>query len=379
MRRSTALLALVLVSGCESRGRTRNSAGAVSTDVGELATTAHVYRFVGVERALADARKAASEQRWGDALAAARSLLEKEPDHVEAGKLAAEAEIEARSHPHWLAFREALDRSGTAAGAAYQKLDPASRYRAEGLADYERVREQWTAQREDDARTLVSVGRCREAARVARLASDSFPEVRPRLDAIAGACRPRTVRDEPEPEPEPSPPVASLQPLPPTPSPTPSPTPPAPAPAPEKPVDPPLVVAPTPAPPVNVPVPVPVPEKPVAAPSLPSPPPKPSPTKLVPAIELEKYRIAGERRPALPAGARRLAIRDKVDRFNIGVRLCLAESGTPSSVTLLKGSAYDDANAKILADVRQWRFKPYLVGGKPTAVCTGLLFIYQLE
>jgi protein TonB len=371
---AAALLVLVLpwASGCESRGRTRNSAGAVSADHGEIQSTAHVYRFVGVERALADARKAAAEERWDEALAAARSLLEKDPGHAEAKKLAGEAEIEARSHPHYRAFRAALERSGTTAGAAYQKIDPASRYRAEGLLDYERVREQWALQREDDARALASAGRCREAHRVARQASDSFPEVRARLDAIAVNCRARSVRDEPEPEPAPapaaSPPVASLDPVPapapvPVPAPTPTPEPPSP-PATASPTTPVTTAATT--PPAVVPAPAPAP----ATPSTP---------KLVPAVELEKNRTAGERRPPLPAGARRLATRDRVDRFSIGVRLCLSDSGAPTEVTLLKPSVYDDANAKVLADVRAWRFKPYLVNGKPAAVCTGLLFIYQLE
>jgi len=378
-RSSAALLALVITaSGCESRERTRNSAGNVSADHGELATSVNVYRFVGVDKALKDARKAADEQRWGDALAAANALLEKQPDHIEARKLAAVADIEARSQPHFIAFREALDRSGTIAGAAYQKIDAASRYRAEGLADYERVREQWTLQRENEARNLASAGRCRDAHRVARLAGDSFPEVREQLEAIAVECRPRTERDTPEvppppaPAPTPSPPVASLQPVPPPTTPPPVPQP---------------VVVPRPAAPAPTTVATTTKPAPALTPPPVTPPPAAPPTpavapakpKLVPAVELEKYRIAGDRRPSLPAGAIRIAMRDRVERFNVGVSLCLSDKGEPTTVKLIKPSVYDDANEKILADVRKWRFKPYLINGQAAPVCTGLLFIYQLE
>jgi hypothetical protein len=90
----------------------------------------------------------------------------------------------------------------------------------------------------------------------------------------------------------------------------------------------------------------------------------------VPAVELEKYRIAGDRRPSLPAGAIRIAMRDRVERFNVGVSLCLSDKGEPTTVKLIKPSVYDDANEKILADVRKWRFKPYLINGQAAPVCT---------
>ncbi len=79
----------------------------------------------------------------------------------------------------------------------------------------------------------------------------------------------------------------------------------------------------------------------------------------------------------MPAGARMIAIRDRVGQITVGVAMCLDERGTPTSVALFKPSPYDDANDKIVADVRAWRFKPYLVSGQPAKICTRLALIYQ--
>lgn len=36
--------------------------------------------------------------------------------------------------------------------------------------------------------------------------------------------------------------------------------------------------------------------------------------------------------------------------------------------------AYDE---KILRELRQWQYRPFLVNGKPVAVCTAVTFIYS--
>jgi hypothetical protein len=358
-------LAAAVAMGCEQRERTRNSGGGVAADQGELAKSTNVYRFVGVERALKDARRSVEEERWGDALAAARALLAKEPGHIEAGKIAAQSELEARSQTSYQSFKKGLaDRSTSTVAAGYHGIDEASRYREQARPEYERVRDQWTDARENEARNLARAGRCREAHRIARAAGDYFPEVRPRLDAVAADCTPASRQDEEEKPP--SPPTASLTPLPP---PAPEPPPAAPTPTPAAPV----VTTPAPAP---APAPAPPPAAVTTTPPAPVPPPKP---KLVPAVELEKYRTAGEKRPSLPAGALRIAIRDRVQKITIGVAFCLDASGAMQDVQLVKQSVYDDANAKILSDVKKWRFKPYLIAGKPGPVCTRQVFIYQLE
>ena len=62
--------ALAALSGCEKRTRTKNSSGSSGLfEEGTTATT-NVYRFVGVEQSLTDARKAVQEEKWDQAIAA---------------------------------------------------------------------------------------------------------------------------------------------------------------------------------------------------------------------------------------------------------------------------------------------------------------------
>lgn len=372
MSRGRVLLlaaSLALAMGCEKE-RTRNSSGVISADdTGEVTASTSVYRFVGVEKALKDARKAVEEERWPDALAAAKALLAQQQDHGEAAKIVALAELEGRSQTAFKAFKKALEDHATQLVAqSYQGIDEKSRYHEQARPEYERLRDQWTIAREFETKNLAKAGRCRESARIAHSASDYFPEVRARLEAVANDCNPASRLDE---EPRQSPPVASLAPVPPAPTPAPPPVaPPAPAVKPTPPpvttaaVKPPATTTAVKPPPAAVPAPPAVPED------------KP---KAVPAVELEKYRLAGDRRPSLPAGALRIAIRDKVGTITIGVAFCLSVTGEMSNIQMVKQSTYDDANSKIVDDVKRWKFRPYIMNGKPTAVCTRQVFIWQLE
>jgi TonB family protein len=68
-----------------------------------------------------------------------------------------------------------------------------------------------------------------------------------------------------------------------------------------------------------------------------------------------------------------------VRSITAGVSLCVSAAGAPTSVQLLKPSDYEDANERILSDIRKWRFRPYLLGGQPVPVCTRVVFVYQME
>ncbi len=366
-----ALVGLLLAlssAACDERGRTRNSGGTATLETERVARR-NIYRFVDVDKALADAKKAVSEERWDDVAAAAAELLAREPGHLEGRRLADLAAFEGPNLTRFTELRKALEeRTVSLVAASFHAIGDGSRYQELARPDYEKVREQWVLVREADARSLVRAGRCRDAHRVARSANDLFPEMRPRLDVAAGNCRPATNQDEPDPEPPPaaSAPVASLQPVPETP---PEPEPLAEAePTPEAAPEPP---SPTPAPP-----PPPTPVVPPPPPPLPAAPARPA---MITPTDLEPYRNAGEKRPALTAGARMIATRDRVKQIAVGIGLCVSAAGLPTSVELLRPSDYNDANEKIVDDVKKWRFRPVLVDGKPSAVCTRLVFLYQLE
>jgi TonB family protein len=56
------------------------------------------------------------------------------------------------------------------------------------------------------------------------------------------------------------------------------------------------------------------------------------------------------------------------------VRLCLDKQGDPASVTLVRPTGVDSLDERVISVVKTWRHKPYLVDGKATDVCAGLMF-----
>jgi TonB family protein len=68
-----------------------------------------------------------------------------------------------------------------------------------------------------------------------------------------------------------------------------------------------------------------------------------------------------------------------VKRITMALKLCVSDRGVPTTVSYVKSSDYTDANEKVMADVRKWRFRPYLLEGRPVPVCTATLLNYQIE
>ncbi len=88
---------------------------------------------------------------------------------------------------------------------------------------------------------------------------------------------------------------------------------------------------------------------------------------------VEKLKLSGEMPEYLPA-ARMARVKGVVI-----VKTCLKTDGTVDRVRtkILKGIPVMDA--EVLAKVRAWRYKPYLVDGVATAVCFPVRFILRLQ
>lgn len=88
-----SLVVLVLaLTGCEKRQRKSSSGSLLEGDTPE--PTGTVYRFVGVEQSLADARKAVQDEHWDQALAASDALLREQPNNAEAQTINSRARLE---------------------------------------------------------------------------------------------------------------------------------------------------------------------------------------------------------------------------------------------------------------------------------------------
>lgn len=97
--------------------------------------------------------------------------------------------------------------------------------------------------------------------------------------------------------------------------------------------------------------------------------------------ETEAHRIAGETRIS-PPDSIKLAIKHSsggapISRITMGVRLCISSLGGVRDLTLRKTSGSDLYDRLILETMRQWRYRPFEIDGKPTEACTTVTFIYD--
>jgi protein TonB len=221
---------------------------------------------------------------------------------------------------------------------------------------------------------MVRLGRCDEARRVVRITAEYFPDVKARFDDIPTGCRParddKTDRTEvatidkrsddrgdttplaagsaaaPQRAPEPTPVAAQIKP------------PDAARPAATGPSAPGLAPA----------------AAPVAPPPIPA-----ASVRKVPPAELEGLRVAGVRTPPLPGNIKQIARRDGVKRILLAAEVCVGTDGHVTSARLVKASEYDEANESVLSAIRDWRFRPYLVEGVPSPICSGVVLPYAVE
>ncbi len=114
----------------------------------------------------------------------------------------------------------------------------------------------------------------------------------------------------------------------------------------------------------------------VIAQAAPPPPPSMAPQVVAPNA-LDAHRIAGQRN-ILPDEITMTAIgRSGNPTLASSYKVCVTAEGTVSSVSQLKSTGFPAYDAKIQATLRrEWRYRPYLVNGKPTPVCTAFRFMY---
>lgn len=114
------------------------------------------------------------------------------------------------------------------------------------------------------------------------------------------------------------------------------------------------------------------------APSAPPAPPAPPDGPLVIApTSVEAMRIAGEKDIVPDAATKRELAAAGVDKVVTSYRLCLGSDGVPTLVLMVTSSGFPAYDAKIQAQMMQWRYRPYSVDGVAKKVCTGITFVYR--
>ena len=383
MKRTSRLVMLGVVAaaalgGCDKdeRGQNARKATALPEEATETPLMSTVYKYGGAAQAVADMRRFAEGEKWSEALGAAEALLKEEPNHAEGQRILDLAKREGQAQLRLNDFsKKVAQRDVAGAVRIYKQIPENSQYRTKAQADYEKLRDTWLASTETDVRAAVRASRCDDARRGARITGELFPEGRQTIEAIAATCTRAEVasakdkdkgkdKDDEKEARETKPLEVAMAPA-----------------KPER-LEPTTAAVSTPAVPPReiasvkpMPAPVPPPAAPVAPPAAPA----RKDYKPVPLAELEKLRIGGDRQPELPRNVKQIMNRDSVKAVMIAAKTCINEQGTVASVTLMKGSEYDEANNKIVGDIKKWRFKPYMSGGVATPVCTAVMLNYQVN
>jgi serine/threonine protein kinase len=111
-------------------------------------------------------------------------------------------------------------------------------------------------------------------------------------------------------------------------------------------------------------------------------PPVETPAPVVPQIvaptALDANRIAGDK-SIVPDELTMAAIgRSGHDTLVSTYKVCLTADGSISNVSQLRSTGFPDYDAKIVNTIRRdWRYRPFVINGRPTPVCTALRFIYS--
>ncbi|HMG24961.1 MAG TPA: protein kinase, partial [Kofleriaceae bacterium] len=131
------------------------------------------------------------------------------------------------------------------------------------------------------------------------------------------------------------------------------------------------------APPPPPPTPAVTPPAVAAAIQPPAPAPPAAPQVIAPNA-LDANRISGDK-SIVPDEATQGAIgRSGTDKLVGSYKLCVTAEGAISTVAMLKSTGFPAYDEKIAATIRRdWRFRPFVANGKPTAVCTAIRFMYS--
>jgi protein TonB len=116
----------------------------------------------------------------------------------------------------------------------------------------------------------------------------------------------------------------------------------------------------------------------------PPPPPKPeppAPPKVVQATVLESQKISGSV-PSLPPTVKDsafTALGNQPGMLTAMFKVCIGPDGAIAQVNLLKPSGSAALDDFIRANLRTWRYRPYMINGKPTPICGTKVFNVNLQ
>ena len=111
---------------------------------------------------------------------------------------------------------------------------------------------------------------------------------------------------------------------------------------------------------------------------VPPPPPPPGAPQSVAPRALTSYQVAGEKNIVPDEVTMAVFGRSGNDTLTGCYKVCITSDGNIDAVTQLRSTGFPAYDAKIQDTIRgTWRYRPFLVNGKPIPVCTALRFVYS--
>ena len=74
---------------------------------------------------------------------------------------------------------------------------------------------------------------------------------------------------------------------------------------------------------------------------------------------------------------RDLMIRNHVTSLRAVLRLCVDPTGLVAESTLIERTGYPEYDGKLVEASRGWQYRPFLINGVPTPVCSTVEFLYS--
>ena len=108
--------------------------------------------------------------------------------------------------------------------------------------------------------------------------------------------------------------------------------------------------------------------------------PKPKPpTAVISHQVLNGLRISGETQIRPSSSTQNRISRDGETQVVGSVLLCIATDGSIASASTVKSTKYADYDQELLAGVRSWRYRPYIVNGVAVKACSQVSFVYSIH
>lgn len=103
------------------------------------------------------------------------------------------------------------------------------------------------------------------------------------------------------------------------------------------------------------------------------------PTPVVPPGVSKGLRMSGNENIYPPEMVRVEMMHQDKKMVQATVQLCVSKGGAVDSVRLLKKTGFQAYDEVLVREIREWKYRPYLVGGKPSPMCTVAVIIYRMK